>query len=204
MRTTTSHAERPLSALDVIYGRRSVRSYGAQPLEASTVRGLLDAAVQAPTAMLEQPGLFVVVQDRWLLRRISDCAKQLLTSDATAGRPSGEEASHHGDFAASLADPAFNIFYDAPALVVICATRTDEFAQADCWLAAENLMLAAGALGLGTCCVGAAVPALNTAEVKAVLRIPADVHAVAPIVVGVPVGTVAPVSRREPEVISWR
>jgi nitroreductase len=65
-------------------------------------------------------------------------------------------------------------------------------------------MLAAAALGLGTCCVGAAVPALNTAEVKAVLRIPADVHAVAPIIVGVPAGTVAPAARREPQVISWR
>jgi nitroreductase len=206
MRTTTTQAVRPLSALDVIYGRRSVRSYGAQPLEASTVRGLLDAAVQAPTAMLEQPWLFVVVQDRWLLKHISDCAKQLLTRDATTGRArrGDDDANRDGDFAARLADPAFNIFYDAPALVVICAKHMGEFALADCWLAAENLMLAAAALGLGTCCVGAAVPALNTAEVKAVLRIPADVHAVAPIIVGVPAGTVAPAARREPQVISWR
>ena len=206
MRTSTSQAERPLSALDVIYGRRSVRSYGAQPLEASTVRGLLDAAVQAPTAMLEQPWLFVVVQDRWLLKRISDCAKQLLASDPPPALGlAADGANGHGDFAARLAAPAFNIFYDAPALIVICAKRTDdEFVRADCWLAAENLMLAAEALGLGTCCVAAAVPALNTAEVKSVLRIPADVHAVAPIVVGVPAGTVAPASRRAPKVISWR
>ncbi len=206
MRTATSQTERPLSALDVIYGRRSVRSYGAQPLEASTVRGLLDAAVQAPTAMREQPWLFVVLQDRWLMKRISDYARELLTLNSTAGpaRPGDGEAKRYGEFAARLADPEFNIFYDAPALVVICAKRTDEFAVADCWLAAENLMLAAGALGLGTCCIGAAVLALNTAEVKGVLRIPADVHAVAPIVVGVPAGTVAPAARREPEVISWR
>ena len=46
MRTATIPAERPLSALDVIVGRRSVRSYAAQPLEASTVRALLDAAVR--------------------------------------------------------------------------------------------------------------------------------------------------------------
>lgn len=38
MRTATSPAERPLSALDVIDGRRSVRSYAAKPLEVSTVR----------------------------------------------------------------------------------------------------------------------------------------------------------------------
>jgi nitroreductase len=55
--------ERPLSALDAIYTRRSVRSYTSQRIDASTVRALLDAAVQSPTAMLEQPRAFVVVQD---------------------------------------------------------------------------------------------------------------------------------------------
>jgi nitroreductase len=50
MRTAMIPAERPLSALDVIFGRRSVRSYVAKPLEASTVRALLDAAVHAPLA----------------------------------------------------------------------------------------------------------------------------------------------------------
>ena len=40
----------------VIYGRRSVRSYARKPLDASTIRALLDAAVQAPTAVHEQPG----------------------------------------------------------------------------------------------------------------------------------------------------
>ena len=50
MRTATSLAERPFSALDVMFGRRSVRSYAAKPLEASTVRALLDAAFHAPFA----------------------------------------------------------------------------------------------------------------------------------------------------------
>jgi nitroreductase len=69
--------------------------------------------------------------------------------------------------------------------------------------AAENLMLAATALGLGACCIGAAVDTLNTSHVKAMLRIPADVHAVAPIVVGVPAGCTKPAARAEPEIVSW-
>jgi len=43
--------ERPLSALDAIFMRRSVRAYQPTALERPIVRALLDAAVQAPTAL---------------------------------------------------------------------------------------------------------------------------------------------------------
>ena len=52
--------ERPLSALDAIFSRRSVRAYVDQPLDEATVRALLDAAVQAPTAMHAEPWVFVI------------------------------------------------------------------------------------------------------------------------------------------------
>jgi nitroreductase len=105
-----------------------------------------------------------------------------------------------------LADPAFDIFHHATTLIVICARRPDRFVVADCWLAAGNFMLAAHALGLGTCCIGAAVPSLNTPEGKAKLGIPAEVTAVVPIVVGVPSGSASPVSRRDPVpvILSWK
>lgn len=199
-------AERSVSALDAIYGRRSARSYAPQALEKSTVRALLDAAVQAPTAMHEQPWLFVVVQDRQILKRLSDQVKATWAREAIPPprlHVAGGSALH-ADFIAQLEDPAFDVFYDAGTLIVICARRSDPFVVADCWLAAENLLLAATALGLGTCCIGAAVTALNAPDIKQMLGVPADVHAVAPIIVGVPEGIAAPVSRREPEILSWR
>ena len=206
MAAVAKTTERPLTALDVIYGRRSVRSYARKPLDASTIRALLDAAVQAPTAVLEQPWLFVVVEDPRVLACISDHAKALLSQEAPPARGdrAGQATAVHGAFRRRLEDPAFNLFYDAPALVVICARHPNPFVIADCWLGAENLMLAATALGLGSCCIGAAAGALNSPEIKTLLRMPADVHAIAPIVVGIPVGTAAPVPRREPDIIAWR
>jgi nitroreductase len=197
--------ERPLSALDAIYGRRSVRSYTSFALEKSTVRALLDAAVQAPTAMHEQPWLFVVVQDDHMLKRLSDKVKATWAeSSIPESQRHVAQGSHvHAEFIARLQEPAFNVFYDAGTLIVICARRLDPFSTADCWLAAENLMLAATALGLGTCCIGAAAATLNDPHVKAMLRMPADVHAVAPIVVGVAEGSAKPVARAEPEIVSW-
>jgi nitroreductase len=64
--------ERSLSALDAIFARRSVRAYTDQPLEDATIRALLDAAVRATTAMHAEPWVFAVIQDRNVLRKISD------------------------------------------------------------------------------------------------------------------------------------
>jgi nitroreductase len=194
----------PLSALDAIFMRRSVRAYEKRRLDESTIRSLLDAAVEAPTAMHMEPWAFVVVQDDAVLRRLSESAKasfakEVLHRDLHA-RSAGAAS---GGFAARLADPEFSIFYDAGTLIVICAKPLGPFVVADCWLAAENLMLAACALGLGTCCIGAAVLALNTPEIKSELHIPADVTAVVPIVVGAPAGSAPEVARRDPDVLYW-
>lgn len=198
MSTTTLHfTERSLSALDAIFTRRSVRAYTKQKLDKPTVRALLDAAVQAPTAMHKEPWEFVVLQDAATLKRYSDRAKAIWTAQTADRLPSGDR------FEALLADPNFSIFYDASTLIVICGKGDGPFVAADCWLAAENLMLAACAMGLGTCCIGLAVPAMNTAESKAELGLAHDVHAVAAIIVGVPSGAAAPVPRKDPLIVYW-
>lgn len=188
--------------LDAIRSRRAVRAYTAEKPGEALILELIDAAVRAPTAMHLEPWAFVVIQDRAMLKRLSDRAKALLLEPevrvgwGTAGR------SHH-DHPGVLADPAFNIFYDAGTLVVVCRTIEAPFAEADCWLAAENLMLAATAKGLGTCCIGFAVAALNAPDVKRELGIPHAGAAVAPIIVGTANGPVAPVPRKVPEILRW-
>ena len=193
----------PLSALDAIFTRRSVRSYQRRKIDESTIRSLLDAAVEAPTAMHMEPWAFVVVQDEEMLRRYSESAKASWIKEAAKYRDLHAPRPSDG-FAARLADPAFSIFYDAGTLIVICAKPAGPFVTADCWLAAENLMLAACALDLGSCCIGSAVPALNTPEAKAELKIPPDVTAVVPIIVGIPEGQAAAVPRRDPEILCWK
>jgi hypothetical protein len=47
------------------------------------------------------------------------------------------------------------------------------------------------------------VPVLNGPDVKTKLRIAPEMTAVAPTIVGVPAGFVAPVSRKPPEILSW-
>jgi nitroreductase len=159
----------PTTVMDAIYRRRSVRAYTAEPVDRGTIRALLAAAVRAPTAVHAEPWAFVIVQDRDRLKRLSDRAKPLFLEQARVAHL--DRGGHALDIFAS---PDFNIFYDAGTLIVICATSSGPFVVADCWLAAQNLMLASWAIGLGTCAIGSAVPLLNTNEVKHELGIPAN------------------------------
>ncbi len=155
------HQLTEMSTLDAIYERRAIRAYTGERVDHETLNDLLRAAVQAPTAIHEEPWVFAVVQNRELLALISERAKALWPTEAAA-RHDAASLPRASDFAQLLAQPDFNIFYDAGTLVVIGALPLGPFAAADCWLAAENLMLAACALGLGTCCIGSAVVALST------------------------------------------
>jgi len=192
-------AEPRLNIMDAIHGRRSVRSYAPERLDTVTIQTLLDAAIWAPTAVHEEPWAFVIVQDRAVLKRLSDRAKKIFTAEAERSHP--DQARHLLDI---LAKPDFNIFYDAGTLIIICARPKGAFVTADCWLAAENLLLAAYGMGLGSCVIGFAVPALNTPEIKTELGIPAECAAVAPIIVGVPSGETPRTTRKEPDILAWK
>ena len=87
-------------------------------------------------------------------------------------------------------------------LVVIAAAEPTDWAVEDCALAAENLMLAAYAKGLGTCWIGFAQHWLATADGKAALGVPATYAPIAPIIVGHPRRQPPPVPRKAPE-IHW-
>lgn len=189
-----------LDTISAIRQRRAIRSYTPQRLEKQVVEELIDAAIQAPTAVHREPWAFAVIQDKERLRQYSDRAKALLLAQPEATSFfQGQEPQA----LAVLSDPAFNIFYDAGTLIVIGCTSRGPFVEADCWLAAENLMLAATAKGYGTCCIGFAVGILNTQEVKRELGIPEAGAAVAPIIVGVPKGTIPTGTRKPPVVLSW-
>jgi nitroreductase len=179
----------------VITGRRAVREYTAQAVDERAIRSLIDAAVHAPSAVNQQPWTFTVVRDQSILDRISHDAKiQML-----ATMPASVHSEH---FRSLLSDPNFQIFYHAPVLIVISAMAEGPWIVEDCSLAAENLMLAARDIGLGTCWIGFAQSFLNTPEGKSVLGLPASWVSVAPIIVGYPKAPPPPVSRKEPE-IRW-
>lgn len=188
-----------MSVIDAIYQRRAVRHYTSKVIDKADIYTLLDAAVHAPTAMHEEPWAFAIIQDKDLLNRLSDSAKELLRREAQ-----GSDSAQAKHTLEQVNNPDFHVFYNAGTLIVICSKNQASFAEADCWLAAENLMLAAYAKGFGTCPIGFAVSALNTAEWKAELKIPAEMKVIAPIIVGVPAAEIPSTPRKQAEILIWK
>ena len=177
-----------------ISGAASANTWKSLSIRKSLWR-LIDAAIQAPSAVNQQPCSFSIVRDRALLKGISRKAKAHMVRVTPIGL-----MSHH--FQQVLNDPDFDIFYGAPALIVISTTADIPWAVEDCALAAENLMLAAHAIGLGSCWIGFSQSWLATSDGKAALKMPAAYKPVAPIIVGYPKSFPLPVQRKEPE-IRW-
>ncbi|WP_043641187.1 nitroreductase family protein [Nonomuraea candida] len=110
-------------SLELIKSLRATRFFTAAPVTRDQVTAVLEAARWAGSARNRQPWRFVVVRDRALLRGLSRL----------------------GAYAGHLAGAPVAI------LLAVDATLSTEDAEFDAGRAAQNLMLAAHELGLGTC-----------------------------------------------------
>ena len=181
---------------NAIYKRRAVRSYKKQRISDDIIESLLDAAIHAPTAMHQEAWSFAIIQDRNLLKQISDISKTFL-----AQARQNPDSPFHAKSLDHFIDPDFDIFYNADTLIVIYGKTDSPFISADCWLAAENLMLTACDTGLGSCVIGLAVEALNGAEMRNILEIPNNLTAFAPIILGYPSAETPATSRKKAQII---
>jgi nitroreductase len=124
-----------MDVIEAIYHRRVVRAYTGEPVDQETVKSLVDAAIQAPSAVNQQPWSFAIVGDKNLLDRISRASKTQMLANLPA-----VAASDH--FRELLSDPDFQIFYHAPTLIVISAITASPWAVEDCSLVLARLVQA--------------------------------------------------------------
>jgi nitroreductase len=177
--------------------RRAVRAFTDQPVAEPVIRTLIDAAIQAPSAMNAQPWAFVVIEQRRLLDDYAERAKShYLTLELSE--------PYRGEAREILSRPGYDLFHGAPVLLVICARADHHDNVSDCFLAAQNLMLAACDAGLGTCPVGFARPYLDLPEIREALGVPPGWLVALPLVVGHPAGATHGPGRRPATILAWR
>ena len=154
-----------------IMARRSVRKYLDRPVEHEKLMTLARCAINAPSGMNTQPWLVRVVEDQKLINDVTEVYK----------KANAEQVKRDADFK--------NMFRNAPNLICVC-TPAKGGGQLDAGLLGENVMLAAQALGLGTCCLGGPVRFLKSnADARFFLErldIPADYELNYIIAVGYP------------------
>jgi nitroreductase len=129
--------------------RRSVRKYKNKTVDRSHISQLVAAAEQAPSAMNRQPCKFYILTDP---RRISLYSKHIT---AVADTSSHKLTQNHTE----ESDP---VFYGAPVVIFITTPRDNVWGPIDTGMCAQNLMLAAKAMGFDSCPVGIAWYIENT------------------------------------------
>lgn len=176
-----------MDIFDIIKNRRAVRKYHADEVPKEEVDKLLEAGIWAPSGMNAQPVRFVVVQDREILNKLSGKVRNIVEKKFP-------------DF--KLREVEDPIFYKAPLLIILSANKNGFTPDVDCALAAQNMMLAARSMDLGSCYVGFACFLEEDTETKKELGIPESHKIVAPLIFGrgeFP----EPKPRSPPKILNW-
>jgi nitroreductase len=178
--------------------RRSVRSYDSRTVPKDTMAVIIEAGNQAPSAMNSQPWRFVVVEDKEVRKKLLKAAlpnaKKILEhiKDADPERYASIMKRYN-----ELEDP---IYYSAP--VVLFVIGSGRYADHSCPLACENIMLAAHALGLGSCWVGFGSMVTEDADIIELLELRDDEKIFGPIIIGYPKVYPDPPVKKGP-VVKW-
>jgi len=129
-----------MDVFEAIRTRRSIRKFRPKPIPDEKLEMILEAGRLAPSAGNCQPWRFVVVKDPERKRALAKAAdNQMFISDASV-------------VVVALGDPE----------------ASPRWFRQDPMIAVEHMVLAATALGYGTCWIGS----FNEGEVKRILRIP--------------------------------
>jgi nitroreductase len=154
--------------LQIIDRRRSIRAFDSRPVEAEDLEKILEAARLAPSSNNTQPWRFVVVREAKKRR------------DLALAQP--------------LSTPSPIKFAAEAPVVIACCTRPHallhkavrifgkDYCEIDAAIAVEHMVLAATALGIGSCWLGW----FSEPKVKKILKIPGGVKVIALLALGYP------------------
>lgn len=144
--------------IENIYQRRAVRKYKNLDVSHEMIDELIMAGKMAPSAMNKQPWKFYVLTDPEKIKKFSkDIEKLALKKMKQTGLKELAKAAlslFHFSAIKNFLSTADHVFYHAPVVIFITHQRNDEWGKIDVGMCAQNIMLAAKALGLESCPVG--------------------------------------------------
>ncbi|MFO7676878.1 MAG: nitroreductase family protein [Thermoplasmatota archaeon] len=145
--------------LSLITSRRSIRRYTSQQLSQEDIKKIVEAGRWAPSAVNGQPWRFIVISDSGIKKQVGDASRFYKVVNRHAS--------------------------DAAVIIAVCAkNKTYRWADMDCAIASQTMMLQAHSLGIGSCFLGI----FNEEKIKQILGLPEKMKVVNLITLGYPDG----------------
>ena len=177
--------------LQLIKQRRSIRNFKEKEINKETLKEIIQTGKYAPSALNKQPWKFIVITNKNFIKDLSIKVKEELRKilkKRFIKKFSIKELKDEDIFKLLLAF-AFSkediIFFNAPALVFIL-TKNNLFNNESCACCAENMMIAAHSLGIGSCWIGFASVLGLKKQLLEKIGVPEKHHIAAAIVFGYP------------------
>lgn len=207
----------------VIFRRRSVRFFRKQQVPETLVRRVLESGRFAPSAGNAQPWKFVVIQDPGMIRAMTEdvvtvCRRVMKFADYTGEGKQGKQwrarslqrllpnMFHPIPFGAMklIAEGKLGVWHGAPTVIVLLVdVRAPGKPFLDAGIAGQNMVLAAHALGLGTCWVSFIEPLSKLPRWRKKLGIRHPYNLASSIALGFPRGDPDGEVRRETHAVPW-
>ena len=180
---------------DLLQKRRSVRDYEDKEIALDLIKEIINDSIKAPNASHLQPWKFIIINNREWMKRISDSSKSVIIRGVEKNPNSPMKG-----YAAMLKKKDYNVFYNAPCLVLITGPEKSATSGMDVGLLACYFMFSATSRGLGTCwcALGAEIRDPN---IQKEIGLPEGHRVIAPLILGYPKSIPSMPPRREPQIL---
>ena len=171
------------SMMEIIKARKSIRAYKDKALPKDIVNSILEAAKYAPTARNAQELEYKVITGKSLIEK---CNAGIAAAVQAEGIPLKGPPG---------AKP--NFFYSAPLLILVTAPKDNPWALVDAGLAAQNIMLYATSIDLGSVFIGMARFIEKDKNLLKTLHIADNMAIVAAVICGYPAENPEPREKKQ-------
>lgn len=154
----TSDMEQKNAVVEAIMSRRSIRSYKPEQITPEQLDTIVKCAINAPSALNKQSWEIRVIQSADLLSRINNSFVEKAKGKSLQGS------------AARAQEPGFSVFHGAPTLIIVGKDKSNPYSAVDCGLLAQNILLSAESMDIGTCTIGNMAGILNDPDSKDFLK----------------------------------
>jgi len=172
--------------IEAINNRRSIRDFDQKPIPKDILNAIIEAGNQAPFMSEKriQPWRFVVVEDPEFKQKLVQTTLPIWKKFMENMKETLPEIYEMGMKLYEAMDESKDlVYYSAPAIIFIIGPARNSTC---CALAAENIMIAAKSLGLGSCYVGFGAMVTGNADVVQTLELTDDERIYGPILLGYP------------------